>query len=219
VLLGPTREDVAACARRLTATGLVVGTAGNVSARCDDLVAITPSGLDYDAMTADHVGVHDLAGADVEAPLRPSSELPLHLAVYGGTDAAAIVHTHSPAATAVSTVVTDGPAVHYYLAMFGDGVRVAPYAPFGTVELAANAVEALRGRRGALLANHGAVTVGPTLKVALELAVMLEWICDVYLRAAAAGTPALLSADELRQARAALAAYAAAKPHVPPTGP
>jgi L-fuculose-phosphate aldolase len=219
VLLGPTREDVAACARRLTATGLVVGTAGNVSARWGDLVAITPSGLDYDAMTAEHVGVHDLAGADVEAPLRPSSELPLHLAVYGGTDAAAIVHTHSPAATAVSTVVTDVPAVHYYLAMFGDGVRVAPYAPFGTAELAANAVEALRGRRGALLANHGAVTVGPTLKVALELAVMLEWICDVYLRAAAAGTPALLSADELRQARGALAAYVAAKPHVPPTGP
>ena len=81
-------------------------------------------------------------------------------------------------------------------------------------ELAANAVEALRGRRGALLANHGAVTVGPDLKVALELALTLEWICDVYLRAAAAGTPSLLSAADLDQARGALAAYAAAKPVV-----
>lgn len=215
LLLGPTRAEVAACARRLTATGLVVGTAGNVSARSGDLVAITPSGLDYEAMTAELVGVHDLAGADVDAPLRPSSELPLHLAVYAGTDAAAIVHTHSPAATALSTVVTEVPAVHYYLAMFGDGVRVAPYAPFGSAELAANAVTALAGRRGALLANHGAVTVGATLKVALDLAVMLEWICDVYLRAAAAGTPALLSAAELAQARGALAAYAAAKPTLP----
>jgi len=98
--------------------------------------------------------------------------------------------------------------------MFGEGVRVAPYAPFGSADLARHAVEALRGRRGALLANHGAVTVGPTLKVALELAVMLEWICDVYLRAAAAGTPALLSAAELTQARGALAGVAAAKPVV-----
>ncbi len=213
-MLGDTRAAVAACAGRLTSTGLVVGTAGNVSARSGDLVAITPSGLDYAAMTAELVGVHDLSGADVDAPLRPSSELPLHLAVYAGTDATVIVHTHSPAATALSTVVTEVPAVHYYLAMFGDGVRVAPYAPFGTDELAANAVEALRGRRGALLANHGAVTVGPDLKVALELALMLEWICDVYLRAAAAGTPSLLSAADLDQARGALAAYAAAKPDV-----
>lgn len=196
----------------MTAAGLVVGTAGNVSARTGGAVAITPSGLDYAELTPALVGVHALDGAPIDAPLAPSSELPLHLAVYAGTDAAAVVHTHSPAATAVSTLVTEVPAVHYYLAMFGPGVRVAPYAPFGTQELAANAVAALGGSRGVLLANHGAVTVGATVAAALELAVVLEWLCDVYLRAAAAGTPALLSAEQLGQARGALAAYAAAKP-------
>ena len=206
------RGAVADGARRMAAAGLVVGTAGNVSARAGDAIAITPSGLDYASLRPALVGVHDLAGAPRDAPLAPSSELPLHLAVYAGTSAAAVVHTHSPAATAVSTLVSEVPAVHYYLAMFGSGVRVAPYAPFGTAELAANAVAALAGSRGALLANHGAVTVGPTVAAALELAVVLEWLCEVYLRAAAAGVPALLSAEQLEQAGAALAAYAAAKP-------
>jgi L-fuculose-phosphate aldolase len=202
----------------MTSAGLVVGTAGNVSARCAygelAAVAITPSGLDYVHLRPALVGVHALDGAPLDAPLAPSSELPLHLAVYAGTRAAAIVHTHSPAATAVSTLVTEVPAVHYYLAMFGSGVRVAPYAPFGTEELAANAVAALAGNRGALLANHGAVTTGPSVEAALELAVVLEWMCDVWLRAAGAGRPALLTSDQLAQAGRALADYAAAKPRI-----
>ena len=179
----------------MVAAGLVVGTAGNVSARTGDAVAITPSGLDYGALTPDLVGVHDLGGAALDATLAPSSELPLHLAVYAGTGAGAIVHTHSPAATAVSTLVTELPAVHYYLAMFGSGVRVAPYALYGTDELAANAVAALAGSRGALLANHGAVTVAATVSAALELAVVLEWMCDVWLRASGAGRPAAAVGD------------------------
>jgi L-fuculose-phosphate aldolase len=194
---------------------LVVGTAGNISARVGDRVAITPSGLDYGSLRPELVGLHALDGAPVDAPLAPSSELPLHLAVYAATDAGAVVHTHSPAATAVSLLVPELPAVHYYLAMFGSGVRVAPYAPYGTPELAANAVAALEGSRGALLANHGAVTVGPTVAAALELAVVLEWMCDVYLRAAAVGSPSLLSPAQLEQAGAALAQYAAAKPNIP----
>jgi L-fuculose-phosphate aldolase len=114
----------------------------------------------------------------------------------------------------VSTLVTEVPAVHYYLAMFGSGVRVAPYAPFGTDELAANTVAALGGNRGALLANHGAVTTGATVEAALELAVVLEWMCDVWLRAASAGRPALLTPGQLETAGRALAEYASAKPQV-----
>lgn len=214
--VGDARTGVAAVAARLVAAGLVTGTAGNVSARISalpaDLVAITPSGLDYAALTANDVAVLTVTGDAVDAPLAPSSELPLHLAVYAATDAGAIVHTHSPAASAVSLLVEALPPIHYYAAMFAGPVQVAPYHPFGTPELGAAAAAALAGSRGVLLAHHGAVTIGADLAEAFDLAVVLEWWCEVYLRAAAAGKPAVLSPAQLEQAGAALAVYRAARP-------
>jgi L-fuculose-phosphate aldolase len=220
MLLGEVRAEVAAVCGQLAAAGLVVGTAGNVSARAGDLIAVTPSGLDYAALTAGLVGVHRLDGEPVEAPLAPSSELPLHLAVYAaarragagaepgvGAPVGAIVHTHSPAATATSALVTEVPAIHYQVAAFGGPVAVAPYATYGTDELAANVVTALSGRSACLMANHGAVTTGPDLATALSRARALEWVCDVWLRAAAAGRPRLLPPEEIDTVVAKLAGY------------
>ncbi|HEX3749109.1 MAG TPA: class II aldolase/adducin family protein [Streptosporangiaceae bacterium] len=207
MLLGELRAEVAAVGGQLAAAGLVVGTAGNVSARAGDLIAVTPSGLDYAELTAGLVGVHELDGRPVEAPLQPSSELPLHLAVYAATGAGAIVHTHSPAATATSALVDEVPAIHYQVAALGGPVAVAPYATYGTDELAAGVVTALAGRSACLMANHGAVTTGPDLRTALTRARALEWVCDVYLRAAAAGQPRLLPADEIEKVVAKLASY------------
>jgi L-fuculose-phosphate aldolase len=208
MLLPDARAAIAATCRELAAAGLVVGTAGNVSVRQGDLVAVTPSGLRYGELTPELVGVHRLDGTAVEAPLAPTSELPLHLAIYAARPAAgAVVHTHSPAATALSALVDEVPAVHYYAAMFGGAVRVAPYATYGTEELARNAVRALRDRTGCLLGNHGAVTVGQDLATAHDKGVYLEWLCDVYLRAAAAGTPRLLSDAEIAAVAAKLAGY------------
>jgi L-fuculose-phosphate aldolase len=189
VLLAEARAEVAATCRALRERGLVVGTAGNVSVREGELVAVSPSGLDYDRLTAELVGVHRLDGSPVEAPLAPSSELPLHLAVYTAGASAAIVHTHAAASTALSTVVDEVPPTHYYLAMFGGPVRVARYATYGSPELAANAVAALAGRSGALLANHGAVVTADGAAKALELAGYLEYVCDQYLRALSTGLP------------------------------
>jgi L-fuculose-phosphate aldolase len=213
VLLAELRAEVAAVCGQLAASGLVVGTAGNVSARAGDLVAVSPSGLDYAALTAELVGVHRPDGAPVEAPLAPSSELPLHLAVYaagkqvGNGPVGAIVHTHSPAATAASALVTEVPAIHYQVAAFGGAVAVAPYATYGTDELARNVVGALSGRSACLMANHGAVTTGPDLATALSRARALEWVCDVYLRAAAAGRPRLLPPEEIRAVARKMAGY------------
>jgi L-fuculose-phosphate aldolase len=214
MLLEREREEIVRACRKLSAAGLVVGTAGNVSVRVGDLVAVTPSGVDYAELAASDVGVHRLDGAPVEARLAPTSELPLHLAVYGadagagaGAGTGAIVHTHSVAATAVSTLADEVPAIHYYVAMFGGAVRVAPYATYGTDELASNAVHALRGRTACLLGSHGAVTTGPDLRTAYDRAVYLEWVCDVYLRAAAAGTPRLLPPGEIEAVAAKLASY------------
>lgn len=216
MLLEREREEIVRACRKLSAAGLMVGTAGNVSVLAGDLVAVTPSGVDYAELAARDIGVHRLDGTPVEAPLAPTSELPLHLAVYGayagtgsgaGPGTAAIVHTHSVAATAVATLGDELPPIHYYVAMFGGTVRVAPYATYGTDELASNAVQALRGRTACLLGSHGAVTTGQDLKTAYDRSVYLEWVCDVYLRAAAAGTPRLLPPGEIEAVAAKLASY------------
>ena len=216
MLLPDIREAIVTACQELSRTGLVVGTAGNVSVRSGELVAVTPTGVRYAALTADQVGVHRLDGTPVEAPLAPTSELPLHLAIYAARpEAGAIVHTHSPAATALSTLVDEIPPVHYYLAMFGGPVRVAPYATYGTDSLAGGAVEALRDRTACLLGNHGAVSIGPSLSDAGELSGYLEWLCDVYLRASSAGAPRLLPPDEIATVAAKLTHYGQPPPGRP----
>jgi L-fuculose-phosphate aldolase len=208
MLLSDAREAIAATCRELSRAGLVVGTAGNVSVREGDLVAVSPSGVRYADLSPELVGVHRLDGAAVEAPLVPSSELPLHLAIYAARpELGAVVHTHSPAATALSALVDEVPAVHYYAAMFGGPVPVAPYATYGTEELARNVVHALRDRSACLMGNHGAVTVAPDLMTAQDKSVYLEWLCDVYLRASSAGTPRLLPPAEIAAVAGKLTGY------------
>jgi len=189
------RGAIAAACRRLAADGLVIGTAGNVSTRVDDLVAITATGAAFETMTAEQVSVVDLTGRVVLGELAPTSELELHLGVYRDFAAGSVVHTHAPMATAVGCVVDVLPCVHYQMLLLGGEVRVAPYATFGTPELAANVHAALQGRTAALMANHGAVTYGGDLGKAVELALLLEWACTVYWGAAAIGTPRALDSE------------------------
>ena len=155
------REAVAAAARRLAAEKLVIGTAGNVSARAGELVAITPTGAALDSLTAEQVAVVSLDGNQVQGGLPPSSELALHLGVYQRYDAGGVVHTHAPMATALSCVLDELPVVHYQMLLLGGSIRVAPYATFGTPELAQATLAALDGRTAALMANHGAISYGP----------------------------------------------------------
>lgn len=207
--VGAAWRDVVATARRSAADGLVVGTSGNVSARVGDLVLVTPSGVPYDRLGPhDAVGV-DLEGRQVLGDLGPTSELPLHLAVYRSTDAAAVVHTHAVHATAVSTLVTEVPLVHYAAAILGGPVRTAAYARYGTPELADAMLGALRDRTGCLLANHGTVTYGDTLDQAYERTAQLEWLCRLWLTASSlpGRTPALLDAVQLAEVTEALKGY------------
>ena len=206
-VLSDLRRQVTDVCQRMSAAGLVAGTSGNVSARDGDLVVVSPSGVDYAELTAALVGVHRLDGTPVEAVLRPTSELPLHLGVYAATGAAAIVHTHSVAATALSTLADELPAIHYQVAMFGGPVRVAPYATYGTAGLAANVVTALDGRTACLMANHGAVVIAADLATALNGSRYLEWLCEMYLRAISAGSPRILPAGEIDLVAGKLAAY------------
>jgi L-fuculose-phosphate aldolase len=141
--------------------------------------------------------VCDLDGTLVDGPLEPTSEMPLHLSLYRTTEHRAVVHTHSTAATAVSLLVDTLPSIHYLVALFGGPIRVAPYQTYGTPELAASATAALDGRTGCLLANHGTVTVGPTLDKAYTLNQYLEWLCEVWLRATTAVGPSGVRPREL----------------------
>jgi len=205
--LAEERRTVMSYARRMLADGLVVGTSGNLSARRDDLIAVTPTGIEYDELTPERIGVHRLDGGAVYTPHEPTSELAMHLMAYRLTGAGAVVHTHSPAATAVSTLVNELPSLHYLVAMFGGPIRVAPYATYGTPELADNMADALDGRTGCLLGNHGTITVGRTLLHAYRRAQYLEWLCDVWLRASAVGHPRLLDGAEIEKVAEKLASY------------
>jgi L-fuculose-phosphate aldolase len=150
------------------------------------------------------VSVVDLDGRQLGGELAPTSELDLHLGVYRRYDAGAVVHTHAPMATALSCVLDELPCVHYQMLLLGGTVPVAPYATFGTPELADAVLDALEGRSAALMANHGAIVHGQDLDSALELSLLLEWACTVYWRAAAIGDPRVLG-DEEREAVVAAA--------------
>ncbi|MFP3990426.1 class II aldolase/adducin family protein [Streptomyces sp. E11-3] len=192
--------ELVATARRTATDGLVVGTSGNVSVRVGDIVLVTPSGVPYDRLAPhDTLGV-DLEGKRVLGSLTPTSELPLHLAVYRATSAGAVVHTHAVHATAVSTLVSELPPIHYMTMALGGPVRVAEYALYGTPELAENMLLALRDRTGCLLQNHGTVTYGTTLDQAYDRTAHLEWLCHLWLTATAipGHTPKTLSPDQLQ---------------------
>lgn len=207
MLLQPEREELCACARRMGPDRLAEGTSGNLSIRVGNLVAVTPSAVEYGRLEAEAACIVDLDGNRVEGTAAPSTELPMHLAVYRKTGAAAVVHTHSPWATAVSTVTGELPAIHYLLALLGGPVRVAPYATPGSEELGAQVVEALGGRSAVLLQNHGAVTVGPSLERAYWFATILEWTAALWSRAKLLGEPRILTPGELARAAEALAGY------------
>ncbi|MGH2897167.1 MAG: class II aldolase/adducin family protein, partial [Solirubrobacteraceae bacterium] len=187
--IGRLRAEVADAGRALAASGLVVGYAGNVSARSGHLVAVTPTGARLGRLTPEEIAIVDLDGELVDAPFAPTSELALHLAVYRGVDAGAVVHTHPPMATAVACVVDELPCFHYSLLQLGGHIRVASYARFGTADLADGVVDALDGRTAALMRSHGAVTYGDGLQAALDATELLEWACDVYVHARACGRP------------------------------
>lgn len=209
------REDVASAARTLAAEGLLIGTAGNVSLRVGDLVAVTGSGVVLGAARRADVVVVRLDGSYVEGVLAPTSELDLHLGVYADRpDVGAVVHTHAPFSTAVACALTELPVLHYQHLLLGGATRVAPYATFGSSELAGHVRAALEGRQAALMANHGSVVVAATMQQAVDHAVLLEWLCTLHHRASTLG-PVRPLTDEEQEAvvLAALARnYGAASP-------
>ncbi len=192
------RRAVADTGRKMVDDGLVEGTAGNVSVRAGDVVAISPSSVPYDQVTEDSVCVLDLDGNILSQNVtRPSSETSMHLSIYRETDAKAVVHHHGLSSVIASTVLDELPALHYYAVRLGGPTRVARYERFGTPELARSVSTALVDRTAALMQNHGAVAYGASVDEAYDRARLLEWLCALYIGAASIGQPRVLSTDEL----------------------
>ncbi|HEX8168316.1 MAG TPA: class II aldolase/adducin family protein [Beijerinckiaceae bacterium] len=204
------RQKIVAVAQALDRAGFCPSKSGNVSARFRDGCLVTPSGLPYAAMTPGDIVEIDLKGQVRAGSGRPSSEWPFHTAIYKAReDAQAVVHTHSPMATALSCARKGIPAFHYMIALCGGpDVRCAEYATFGTQALADNAVAALDGRKAVLLANHGVIALGQTLDGAHAIAAEVENLATQYLALLAAGLkPAVLGKAEMERVAQKFAGY------------
>ena len=185
----------------MNANGLNQGTSGNISARSGSNMLVTPSAVPYERMTPEMIVRMPLQGdyGAWEGPLKPSTEWRFHLDILKARpDLGAVVHTHSTFATILSILRREIPACHYMIAAFGGpNVRCADYATYGTAELSRNALAALEGRHGCLLANHGMIAAGPNLDKAMWLAVELETLAKQYFHALQIGEPVVLDDEEI----------------------
>ena len=194
------RRAVIATARSMNALGINQGASGNVSARVGGHMLITPSGVPYEALTPKAIAKLAFDGdGGWTGPLKPSSEWRFHLDILRARpEAGAVVHTHAVHCAAFSMLREPLRATHYMIAMFGGpDVRCTSYAPYGTPELSALAVEGLRGRTAVLLGNHGMITIGRDLDEALSRAVELETLAKQTFIASQMGKPVLLSDEEV----------------------
>ena len=200
MLLEQERLLVVEYGKRLITQSLTRGTCGNVSIlnRESGFAAVSPSGLDYFVTRPEDVSIVDMGGHVVDGDRKPSSELAFHLIFYNNRDDInAIVHTHSVHATTLACLGLELPPVHYLIGFAGPDVRCAPYATFGTAELARNAHDAMVGRKAVLLANHGLVAGGADLQEAFMIAQSVEFCAEIYCRTRSLGQPILLSEAEM----------------------
>ncbi len=194
------RKEIIAAANAMSLSGLSPGKSGNVSARGDaGRILITPTGVPYADLKPEDIVVLDNHGRVLAGSLLPSSEWHFHVTIYTArTDVNAIVHTHSLYATALACAHREIPAFHYMVAVAGgENIRCAPYATFGTGELADFALKALEGRLACLLANHGQIALGATPSKALAMAHEVETLASQYVAALQIGQQTILDTDEM----------------------
>ena len=197
------RERVGELGRKMLKQGLTRGSGGNVSVRSDDRVAISPSGVAYEDVTAESVPIVDLDGERLEGELKPSNETPMHTILYRERDdIGGIVHTHSPYASTFASLNEPIPASHYLIAYAGQEIPVAGYEPPGTEALGELAADAMgQDHDAVLLKNHGVMAVGETGEGALEVAQMVEFCARIHHQALAVGEPEIMDSEDVEYLR------------------
>lgn len=203
------RQELLAYARLLNDNNLTPGNSGNISARCKDGLLITPTGMPYHQLKEHDLVKLDLAGKIIEGKRLPSSEWHFHCAIMNErSDINAIVHTHSTYCTALACTGRDIPAFHYMVAVAGgSNIRCAPYATFGTEELAENAVAALENRQGCLLSNHGSLALGTSIEKAFQLAEDIEELAKQYCETLKIGDVKILSQKQMNEVLSKFSSY------------
>lgn len=192
------RQEIIATARRMNACGINQGKSGNLSHRVPEGFLVTPTGMDYDTLEPADIVPMGFDGSHGGTRL-PSSEWRFHRDILAARpEVNAVIHTHAMFATTLACLGVGIPAFHYMVAVAGgDSIRCAPYATFGTEELSRHAVHAMAGRKACLLANHGMIAVGDTLKSALALTIEVETLAAMYWRALQVGEPNILDRGEM----------------------
>jgi len=202
------RQQLLAASRRLVELGLNRGTAGNASIRHGDGMLITPSALPVAEMTTDSMVRMDLEGKVLQGG-KPSSEWRFHRDIFvARPEIGAVLHMHSTFATTIACLGKDVPAVHYHIAIAGgDSIRCTPYTIFGEQNLSDLALEALHDRKACLLGNHGMIALGKDLADALSVAHEVEYLCEIYWRTLQAGTPQILTAQQMHAVKEKFVEY------------
>ncbi len=205
------RSEIISKSLGMNASGLNQGTSGNISARFEDHMLITPSSIPYESLKPESIAAMPIDGeyGTWEGPFKPSSEWRFHLDIMQARpEVNAVVHTHSVYATTLAMARREVPAAHYMVAIFGgDNVRCSEYATYGTKELSAYALQALEGRNACLLANHGMLVTGPSLEKAMWLAQELETLCRQYYQALLIGGPVILSDENIADTMKSISSY------------
>jgi L-fuculose-phosphate aldolase len=202
MLLKEERELVAEYGKKMSREKLVKGTGGNISvfSHRENMMAISPSGKDYETISIDDVMVTDLDGNIIEGNCKPSTEWRMHAIFYKHRPGInAVVHTHSINAAALSCLRIDLPPIYYLACSAGPIVRCAKYALNGTAELAQNALDAMDTSRAVLLANHGVLTIADNLHYAYYIAEQLEFEAELYLKGRTIGIPVSLNEGEVKE--------------------
>jgi len=200
MLLADERALIVEYGRKLVNASLTTGTGGNQSIynREKGLVAIKPSGLDYFQMKPEDVVVVDIEGNIVDGNRKPSSEINFHLALFKHRpDVNSVIHTHQVYCTTIACMGWELPAVHYLVGFAGNKVPIAPYATYGTKQLAENIVNSIGNYNACLMANHGVVVVGPSIGHCYATAEELELVARLYYQTRCIGTPQILSDEEM----------------------
>ncbi len=210
MLLQEQREAIVKFGRKMITSQLTTGAGGNLSIfdRASGRVSISPSGIEYFDLQPEDVVVTDLDGKVIEGQYTPSSELGFHLALYRQRpDVNAVLHTHSVYATTIACLGWEIPAVHYLVGFSGHKVPLAPYATFGTPELARNVATGIGDYNAVLLANHGLVAVGADLSRAFNTAEEIELVARIYYQTKSVGDPVILPGEEMDRVLDKFATY------------
>ena len=195
------RTAIVEYGKKLLSSQLTTGTGGNLSIynRKESLIAIKPSGINYNEIRPEDVVIVTPWGELVEGDHVPSSEICFHLALMQARpEINAVVHTHQVYATTLACLHWELPAVHYLVGFSGSKVPLAKYATFGSQELSDNILAAIGNHNACLMANHGLVTVGKDLAAAFAVAEVLELVAHIYIQARSIGEPVILSDDEMQ---------------------